>query len=203
MSSSRAAGARPRRRARARTRAAGGRGCRGRARRRVPANASPRRSKNSRASSERLAERAVAELDDVAEQDDPLGVDALDLEQPLPHRRPAQDVVPGAGAEVEVGDQDGGGHQRQSSQLRRPGPRPDQPLRQGRLADREMESVTSAVQRGPADERSRDRGREPRHRRDARRGPRPRPDASRRSSPRPATPSPAGGTRGSRSARGS
>ena len=66
---------------------------------------------------QRLAERAVAELDDVAEEDDPLGVDPLDgLEQPLAHRRPAQDVVPGSGAEMEVGDEDGGGH---PAQIRR------------------------------------------------------------------------------------
>ena len=60
---------------------------------------------------ERLADRTVAKLDDVAEQDQPLGAGAIDcLEEPLPHRRPAQNVMARAGAEVEVGYQDGDGH---------------------------------------------------------------------------------------------
>ena len=88
----------------------------------MPANASPTALEELAGFEQRFAERAVAELDDVAEEDDPLGIDPLDgLEQPLAHRRPAQDVVPGSGAEVEVGDEDGGGHPAQSSQLRRPG----------------------------------------------------------------------------------
>ena len=59
-----------------------------------PANASPIAAKNSPRLAERVAERAVAELDRVAEQDEPLGAGLGDrLEQALADRRAAQDVA--------------------------------------------------------------------------------------------------------------
>ena len=52
----------------------------------------PTASKKLAGLAERLADRTVAQLDDVAEQDEPLDAGASSLEEPLPHRRPAQDV---------------------------------------------------------------------------------------------------------------
>jgi hypothetical protein len=49
------------------------------------------------------AEREVAQLDHVAEQDDAVGVADL-LQQDASHRRVAQHVLTAGGAEVEVGD---------------------------------------------------------------------------------------------------
>ena len=67
---------------------------------------------------QRLAERTIAELDRVAEQDQAVRLDRGErLEQSLPHRRAPQHVAAGLGAEVQVGDQDRGRHAQQSSQL--------------------------------------------------------------------------------------
>ncbi len=52
---------------------------------------------------QRLAERHVAQLDHVAEQDDPVGCRDL-LQQGTPHCRIVGDVLAGGDAEVEVGD---------------------------------------------------------------------------------------------------
>ena len=80
---------------------------------RRPAIASPSSAKNGWVELEHSRQREVAQLEHVAEQDEPVGGGDL-LEQGGADRRVADEVLAGAAAEVQVGD-DRGAHAAQTS----------------------------------------------------------------------------------------
>ncbi len=144
----------------------------------LPANAAPIAVEELAAGAERFAERAVAHLDDVAEQHQAVGTGGGDrLEQALADRRPPQHVAAGAGAQVGVGDQDGRRHRgnpRNSDRRAAASGSPPAPVRR-RWVDSPAghgERDVNGRPRPHDDQRSRNRGRESCDRRDARDRPR-------------------------------